>query len=266
MQAQINGISMRYEVSGPDNAPAVVLHHPLATDLGVWDELTAALAGDYRVIRFDARGHGASEAPKAPPPYGFSTLCRDVTALMDHAGADKAAFIGVSMGGMIGQHLAVEQGDRFYGFMLVSTTSRIPAEAQPLWRDRVVVAREQGMRSQVETALPRWLAKASFADAALVARLSRMIEATPVEGYAGWCQTIGGLDITERLAAVRCPVTVVVGADDPSTPPAAAQVIAEAIPGANLIVMPGVSHQCMVEQPEAFRIHARAFLDINAGA
>ena len=266
MQATINGISMHYEATGPDGAPAVLLHHPLATNLGVWDELAAALADDYRVIRFDARGHGATEAPKAPPAYGFATLSRDVIALLDHLAIEQAAFIGVSMGGMIGQHLALDHGDRFYGFMLVSTSSRIAAEARPLWHDRVVVAREKGMRSQVETALPRWLAKASFADTALVARLSKMIETTPIEGYAGWCQTISGLDVTDRLGGVAAPVTVVVGAEDASTPPAAAEVIANAIPGAKLIVMPGVSHQCMVEQPASFLIHARAFLDINAGA
>ncbi len=264
MQARINSIAMNYEVAGALDNPAVVLHHPLATNLSVWDELTAALASDYRVIRFDARGHGATEAPAGP--YEFATLTRDVIALMDHLGVAKAAYIGVSMGGMIGQHLAIAHADRFYGFMLVSTSSRTAPEMRANWLDRVGAVAAKGMASQVEPAIGRWLAQASMRNTALVARLSDMIATTPAAGYCGWCEAISTLDTIGRLPGVVAPVTVVVGEEDQATPPAAAAIIHNAIPGSKLIVMPSASHQCMVEQPAAFAAIARAFLDRDVGA
>jgi 3-oxoadipate enol-lactonase len=186
MQATVNGFRMNFVVEGPDAAPAVILHHPLATDLTVWDELTAALLPRYRVVRFDARGHGASEA--TPAPYDFATLGVDVVGLLDHLRIARAHFLGLSMGGMVGQHLGLEQPQRFASLILCSTSSRIPAEAQPLWDERVKVALEKGMGSQVELALSRWLAASTMqGKPALVARMRRYIEATPVEGYAGWC-------------------------------------------------------------------------------
>src|SRR5262245_52234404 len=106
MQATINGIRMNYDVAGAEGAPVVVLHHPLASNLTMWDELTPALVDKkYRVVRFDARGHGQTEAPKGP--YTFETLAADVVALMDHLKIKKADFLGLSMGGMVGQYLGL---------------------------------------------------------------------------------------------------------------------------------------------------------------
>ncbi len=265
MQARINGIMMNYQVDGAEGAPPVILHHPLATDLTIWDELVASLKNDYRLVRFDARGHGATEAPAGP--YDLPGLARDVIALMDHLNIKTAGYIGVSMGGMIGQYLAVDHGDRFDAIMLVATSSRIPDEAKPLWRDRVVVAREQGMTSQVAPAMQRWVAKSTMEkNPALVARLSRMIEATALEGYAGWCAAIANLNITSRLNSVTVPVAVVVGDEDVGTPPAAAKVIHDNIPGSSLHIMKGVAHQGHVEDAATFNGLARTFLDSNLGA
>ena len=118
MQATINGFRMNFAVEGLDTAPSVILHHPLATDLTIWDELTAALAPRYRVVRFDARGQGASEA--TPAPYDFATLTADVTALMDHLGLARAHYLGLSMGGMVGPHLGLTHPQRFASLILCS--------------------------------------------------------------------------------------------------------------------------------------------------
>jgi 3-oxoadipate enol-lactonase len=260
MQATINGFRMNFTVEGPQSAPAVVLHHPLATDLTIWDELTAALAPRYRVVRFDARGHGASEA--TPAPYDFPTLTGDVIGLMDHLGLARAHFLGLSMGGMVGQHLGVDHPQRFASLIICSSTSRMAPEARPLWEERAKVAREKGMGSQVELALSRWLAAASMqGKPELVARLRRYIEATPAEGYAGWCLTLRDLDITDKLKTIRLPTLVIVGAEDPSTPPSAARVIHAEIAGSELVEVPGVSHQLHVEDPATFNRHVLAFLD-----
>jgi 3-oxoadipate enol-lactonase len=238
----------------------VVLHHPLATDLSIWDELTAALLPRYRVVRFDARGQGASEA--TPAPYDFATLTADTIALMDHLKIARAHYLGLSMGGMVGQHLGLAYPQRFASLILCSTSSRIPDEARPLWTERVKVAREQGMGSQVELALSRWLAPASMqGKPELVARMRRYIEATPIEGYAGWCDAIRDLNVTDRLKAIKLPTLVVVGSADPSTPPAAAQVIHREIAGSELVEVPGVSHQLHVEEPTTFNNHVLEFLN-----
>jgi 3-oxoadipate enol-lactonase len=258
MQATINGIRMAYEIAGADGAPPVVLHHPLATNLSIWDELTAALQDRYRVVRFDARGHGQTEAPKGP--YDFPTLCRDVVGLMDHLGIARAHYLGLSMGGMVGQYLGLDHPGRFASLQLVATSSRIPEEARPLWRDRVTVAREQGMTSQVATAMPRWITEANRQKPALVARLSRMIETTPLEGYAGWCGAVGGLDITSRLKAITLPTQVIVGAEDPATPPAAGKAIHAEIKGSELVEIPATAHLLCAEDPVTFHKHVLAFL------
>jgi 3-oxoadipate enol-lactonase len=259
MKATINGIAMNYEVTGDAGKPAVVLHHPLATNLSFWDELTAALLPDYRVIRFDARGHGQTEAPVGT--YDFDVLAKDTVALMDHVGVKRAGFVGLSMGGMVGQFLGLNHASRFTCLALVSTSSRVPDEVRHLWHDRVVIAREKGMGSQVEPAMQRWVAiKARETRPDLVARFAKMIETTPLEGYAGWCGAIRNLNVTDRLSGITLPTTVIVGEEDPATPVAASQAIAASIPGAKLIIMPGVSHMLSSENPAGFHSHLLPFL------
>lgn len=262
MQAQINGISMHYRVDGDAGKPAVVLHHPLAANLTIWDEVTEALARDYRVVRFDARGHGQSEVSAAP--YDFATLSRDVTALLDHLGLDRVHFIGLSMGGMVGQFLGLDHAKRFKTLQLMATTSRIPPEGRPLWADRVKMARGQGMAAMPAPSLQRWLTEKNRQNATLVARMTEMISTTPVEGYAGWCQAIEKLDVTDRLKGIALPTQVIVGSEDPGTPPAAAEVIHKGIPGSKLIVMPAVSHMICVEDPAGLTGHVKAFLAKHA--
>lgn len=261
VRAEINGIEMHYIVEGPEAAPAVVLHHPLATDLSFWDETAAALVSKWRVIRFDARGHGKTAATKAP--YDFQTLAADTIGLMDHLGVRRAAYVGLSMGGMVAQFLGLSHPDRFSCLVIASSTSKIPENLRHLWSDRVKVARAEGMASQVEPCLVRWLAASSRQRADVVERCNRLITATPVEGYGGWCGAIETLDMTDKLGGIKLPTLVVVGQDDPATPVAASETIQRAIPGANLAVLPGVSHMLAIEDPAAFVAAVAPFIDAN---
>lgn len=264
MRARVNGIEMSYDVRGPAAAPAVVLHHPLATNMTFWDEATAALAATFRVVRFDARGHGATDAPRGP--YDFATLARDVVALMDHAAIGRAQFVGLSMGGMVAQYLGLDHAARFASLTIVSSSSRTPPESAPIWADRIKTTREKGMPSQVEPALQRWLAaSARNGRPDLAARCKTMIEATPVEGYLGWCGAIEHLDMTGRLGGIDLPTRVIVGAEDPATPVAASEVIHRAIPGSELVIMPGVSHMLAIENPAAFHAELLPFLMRHRG-
>ena len=259
MKAIINGIVLNYDVSGPETAPAVVLHHPLATHLGTWDALTATLNKTYRVIRFDARGLGASAAP--PGAYNFETLSADVIALLDYVGAKKAHFLGLSMGGMVGQYLGLLHPARFHSLTLVSTTSATPAVGQALWDERIKNSIDLGMASVVDGAMQRWVAPTVISgNPGLVQRLKTMITDTPAPGYAGWCGAIRHLNVTAKLAVIKLPTLVVVGALDPATPPAVAEVIHSHITGSKLVVMPGVSHMLQEEDPHAFAAHVVPFL------
>jgi 3-oxoadipate enol-lactonase len=259
MKVTANGIQFNVRVSGADNAPAVILHHPLATNLTCWDELTARLEKSYRVISFDARGHGATEAPKGA--YTFETLALDVVRLMDELGVAKAHFLGLSMGGMIGQYLGLLHASRFHTLCLVSTSSHTPPEGFALWDERIRNAGTIGMASVVDGAMARWVAPTVMTERlALVERLKTMILTTPPDGYIGWCGAIRHLAVTQRLKAIKLPTCVIVGALDPATPPAAAEVIKNEITGADLVVMPGVSHMLHVEAPDEFAVHVEAFL------
>lgn len=258
MKATVNGIELNYEVSGRSDAPAVVLHHPLAGDLCTWDALTEALEPQYRVIRFDARGHGHSQAPSGA--YTFETLSADVVGLMDHLGIGKAHFLGLSMGGMVGQYLGILHPGRFHSLCLVATTSALPAAAIPLWDERIRVAGKGDLSSLVDAAVGRWVTPETVqSKPELVARLKSKMLAMPPQGYAGWCHAIRSLDITARLKEIRLPTRVIVGALDPSTPPSAAEVIHREIPGSDLVVIPGVSHMLHLEDPETFHSHVLPF-------
>lgn len=259
MKVSANGIQFNVDVSGLETGTPVILHHPLATNLTCWDELTAALNDRYRVIRFDARGHGKTDAPKGP--YRFEILAGDVVHMMDKLGLAKAHFLGLSMGGMIGQYLGLLHADRCHSLCLVSTSSQTPPAGKALWDERITNAGKLGMTSVVDGAMARWVAPAALTERpALVERLKTMILTTPADGYIGWCEAIRHLDVTARLKAIPLPACIIVGALDPATPPAAAEVISNEIKGSDLIVMPGVSHMLHNEEPETFARHVIEFL------
>lgn len=257
MKVHTNGIDIHYEISG--SGPVVTLAHSLATDLTLWDALTAALGPRFTVLRFDARGHGKTSAPDMP--YDWPLLVGDLVGLLDALKIERTHFIGLSMGGMLGQHFALAHPDRIDRLVLASTASRVPPEAGPLWDERIAVARAQGMQAHVESTLARWFtAPYRAAHPEVLAQIGALVAATPVAGFAGWGAAIRTLDLTEKLGAIRAPTLVVCGADDPGTPPAANRVIAEAIPGARLEIVPHASHQLVIEQAAVCTRLLREFL------
>lgn len=250
MKVHVNGIDLHYVLEG--SGPVVTLAHSLATDLTLWDELGAELAKRFTVLRFDARGHGRTSAPAGP--YDFPMLVADLVGLLDALQIGRTHFVGLSMGGMLGQHFALSHPERLDHLALVSTTSRIPPEAGALWDERIAVARAQGMQAHVESTLARWFTTPyRAAHPEVMARIGALVAATPVAGFAGWGAAICTLDVTAQLGAVRAPTLVVVGADDPGTPPAAGEAIAAAIPGARLEIVPSASHQLVIEQADVFK-------------
>jgi 3-oxoadipate enol-lactonase len=263
MKITANGISMHYTLDGPAQAPVVIMSHSLATDLSMWDPTIAALTGKFRVLRYDTRGHGGTDAPTGA--YTLDQLADDAKALLAALGISNPHWVGLSMGGMIGQTLALKAPNLFASLSLCDTSSRIPAEAKPLWQERIKTAESQGMEPLVESTLSRWFTepfRKSRKD--VVDKVAKMIRATPPAGYAGCCHAISALDLTDRISAIKTPTIAIVGEDDPGTPVAAHKVIHEKIAGSRLEIIPQAAHLANMEQPEAFNRALSSFLNTVA--
>ncbi len=258
MKIEANGIKVNYELAGRADAPLVMLCHSLAADLHMWDPQMSALSERYRVLRYDLRGHGATEASEGA--YSFDMLADDALGLLRALRLPRCHFVGLSIGGMIGQTLGLRAPAEIASLTLCATTSRIPAEAQPMWDERFQIARSQGMRALVQPTLDRWLSQ-SFRERepAATERIRAAIEATPVAGYIGCGQAIRTLNLTDRIKAIRLPTLVIAGKNDPSTPLAANEVIQREIQGAEWVALDAM-HICNVEQAQAFNLALLNFL------
>ncbi|MBU1236802.1 MAG: 3-oxoadipate enol-lactonase [Gammaproteobacteria bacterium] len=253
-----NGIDIHYDVQG--EGPWLILSHSLGTDVTLWDDQMDTLTPHFRVLRFDTRGHGGSSAPTIP--YDFAMLTADVLGLMDELDIERAHFCGISMGGMIAQHVALAAPERIDKLVLLSTTSGYPPEARALWAERIEGVRRDGVKPLVKATLERWFtAPYRAALPEVMERIARLIRATPAAGYIGSCQAIAALDVTDRLSALRCPTLVIAGADDAGTPPAMGRKIAEQIPGARIELVSQASHLCNIEQKSRVNSLLRLFLE-----
>jgi len=259
MKMDVNGITVHYEMNGPESAPVVTLSHSLATDLSMWDPQAAVLKPAYRVLRYDPRGHGGTNAPEGP--YTLEQLAEDAKALLQALGIPKTHFMGISMGGMIGQILALKTPGMLRTLILCDTSSRIPEEAFPVWEERIAFAQEQGMDTLVGPTMERWFT-ASFRAKPIpvLEKVRAMIRTTPLEGYVGCSRAIMKLNLTERLSEIALPTLIVVGEEDPGTPVAASQAIHKQIKGSELVILKSAAHLSNIEQQDAFNTAALDFL------
>jgi 3-oxoadipate enol-lactonase len=259
MKVQANGITKHYTLDGPAGAPVVTLSHSLATTLAMWDPQMPALTARYRVLRYDTRGHGQTDAPGGP--YSLELLAADAAALLRALGIARTHWVGLSMGGMIGQTLALAEPGLVASLALCDTSSRVPPEARPTWVDRIRTAETAGMAPLVEPTIGRWFTPGFVASRPdVVEPVRAMIRGTPPAGYVGCCHAIAALDLTDRLSAITVPTLVIVGEEDQGTPVAASRAIQERIRGAELVILKGASHLSNMEQPAAFSSALTDFL------
>lgn len=252
-------LTTNVEVSGREGAPAIVLSHSLGSSAVMWAPQLPALEPHFRVVRYDTRGHGASDAPGGA--YTLAVLAEDVAALLDALGIGQAHFLGLSMGGMIGQTFALLYPERLLSLILCSTSAQVPAAAQPVFEERITTARTQGMSALVEGTLARWFTEAyRRRGTPELDLIRRQFLATPAAGFIGCCEAIRRLDLLDRLAAIRHPVLIMVGEDDPGTPVAASQAIHGRIVGSKLAVLPQMLHLNNIEAPQPFNRHLMEFL------
>jgi 3-oxoadipate enol-lactonase len=257
MKTTANGIDIRYEITG--SGPWVTFIHPLAVDLTVWDGQVEALASRYTVLRLDARGHGQTTAPGGP--YSLEQMADDVIALLDVLGVARTHLVGLSMGGMIAQHVALKAPQRLAGLVLAGTTSYYPPESQPVWDERLRVVSAQGVEPMVASTLERWFTEPYWAaQPEILDRIAGLIRATPLEGYLGSCEAIRRIDTRAVLRSVEIPTLVLVGDKDEGTPLPMARAIHEAIAGSRLEVITGAAHLSNIEQAAAFNALVKDFL------
>ena len=258
MKIGANGIDMNYLVEG--EGPWLTMSHSLACNLHMWDEEAKRLSSRYKVLRYDTRGHGGSSAPAGA--YTLELLADDLHALLRALGVQSTHFIGLSMGGMIGQTFALKYPGVFNSLALCDTSSRYPAEAAGAWVERIKTVEAQGMEPMVAPTLERWFT-ASYRKAhpGVIEKVAAMIRSTPVPGYVGCCYAIPKINLTARLAEIRCASLVIVGKDDPGTPVSMAEDIHRALPGSQLVILPSAAHLSNLEQPDAFNQALGEFID-----
>jgi 3-oxoadipate enol-lactonase len=256
--------ALHYTVREPRQPGAprrtIVLSHALGCDQSMWDALANDLAAQHRIICFDHRGHGDSDAP--PGPYTLADLADDAHALLREVSGEPVIWIGLSLGGMVGQELALRHPEIVNALVIAhSSSGYTPAEREP-WQQRIDIVTAQGLEAIADMTMQRWFTEGfRQTQAATVARWRRRVVSTPVAGYLGACHAVMNLDTTPRLSTLHLPTLVIGGSEDTSTPPDMSRTMAAAIPGAELVVLTGIAHLGALEQPEAFAALVHRFID-----
>jgi 3-oxoadipate enol-lactonase len=239
-------VDVHHEVTGRPNAPAVILSNSLGTTTAMWDPQMHALAGRFRTVRYDHRGHGRSPVPSGP--YDISDLGLDLIALMDRLDIERAHVCGVSLGGMVGMWLAATAAERLDRLVVCSTAAKLgPPEA---WQERAATVRAEGTEAVADYVAGRSFTTAFAArHPEVVAEVRDMIASTPAEGYAACCEVIARMDLEPILDAIRAPTLVILGAQDPAVSPEHARRIAERVTDCRVEVIDG-AHLVSIEQSQ----------------
>ncbi len=249
-----DGCRINVEISGNDSAPALMLSNSLGTNIHMWDDQNGEWSKHFRVIRYDRRGHGRSDAPKGP--YSMERLGRDAVSVLDALGVEKTHWCGLSMGGMVGQWLGANAPSRI-GKLVLSNTNAYYADKK-IWDDRIRFLETNPLEKLVDANMERWFTAEFRAKAPqAIARMKEIFLTTSTEGYVACCQAIRDMDFRASNPSIKASTLVIVGAKDPATPPAQGEAIAAQIPGAKLISFEA-AHIANMEQPAPY---AKAVLD-----
>lgn len=237
----------------------VLLAHAIGCDRRMWDELAAALAPRHRVIAIDARGHGKSPLP--PRPWSLADMADDAARLLDRLGIARAHWVGLSMGGMVGQAFALAHPERLGRLVIANSTSSYGPGGRGLWDNRIRLVGEGGLAAIRDMVAARYFSPAfTEAHPAAVQRVMQRFLETPADGYLGCCEAIREMDFLDALPRIAAPTLVIAGELDAGTPPAMSKAIADRIPGARLAVIAGASHLSVVENPAGFSALISGFL------
>ncbi len=257
----VNGVDLFYELSGPKGLPTVVFSNSLGSTIEMWDGVAEALAGRFRVLRYDTQGHGRSGARDQPTT--IDDLANDLAGLLDALDTPTAHVVGLSLGGMTAQAFAVLHPERTASLVLMATATHLPPP--DYWRQRAATVIDAGPEAVVDLIVPRWFTTSFQEREPAAVRHTRdlFLESDP-RGYGRCCEAIADMDLRERITAITAPTLVMVGADDPVAPLAMGDDIRSRIKGAELVMIPDCAHLISVEQPENAATHLAAFLERHA--
>lgn len=254
----MRAVDLHFTDSGGEGE-AVLLAHALGCDHRMWEELAVRLAKRFRVVAFDTRGHGRS--PLSHRPYTLEILADDARALMDKLGIGKANWVGLSLGGMVGQAFALWHPARLLKLVIANSTASYGTDGRATWQARVKMVQEGGLAAVRDASASRWFSDGFRAShPQQVDRIMARFLETPVEGYLGCCDAIANLDYADDLIRIKAKTLVIAGDADVGTPPAMSQAIAAKIPGARLAVIPGAAHLSVAEKPAEFADLVERFL------
>jgi 3-oxoadipate enol-lactonase len=254
--AQLEGVRIHYDLAGPSASPALVFSNSLGATFSMWDPQMLALQKQFRVLRYDTRGHGQSSV--TPGPYTIEQLARDVLALLDQLNLDRVHFCGLSMGGQTGMWLALNAPARLNKLVLSNTAAKIGSPET--WNLRIEGVRTGGAKAVSAAVMERWFSpnyRANSPD--VVASTKRMFESANSEGYIANCLAIRDFDAREAVAAIRVPTLVIAGTHDAATTPTDGHYLADRIAGARYVEL-NAAHLSNIEDPEHFTPEVNAFL------
>ena len=259
-EMKIGGETFNVEVEGPENAPVLMISNSLGSNLHMWDDQIPALSKHFRVVRYDSRGHGLSAAPAGP--YSLEQLGKDALSILDTLGVKKAHWMGLSKGGAVGQWLLLNAPDRIERAVLANTAAQFGTA--DTWNDRLRTLRELGLQGMVDAVIDRWFTKEFQAKAPeAIARIKAAFEKTPADGYAACMAALRDIDLRDAIRNIRNQVLVIIGKNDPATPPEAGKAIAAAIPGARLVEL-DAAHLSNIEAADEFNKAVIDFLTAPA--
>lgn len=245
--------------SGPVNTPAIIFSNSLGATHRMWDAVVAELSSDFRCIRYDTRGHGASTVSRNS--FEIEALADDVCDILDNLGVQQVHFAGLSLGGMTGQALALKAPERLASVTLMATTAHMPPASA--WNDRAALVRREGTQAIVDATVQRWFTPGFIAASKpSVDRIATEFSNINAQGYAACCEAIGRMDLREQIKSIDTPTLIIAGQQDPATPVAMSTEMAASIAKSRLVVLDPAAHLLAVEQPdsvvEALRAHINA--------
>jgi 3-oxoadipate enol-lactonase len=257
MKIKANGLNVNYQVDGPSGAPWIVFSNSLATSTAMWDEQAVALKNSYRVLRYDQRGHGGTDAPAGR--YAFDTLLADALALLDALEIKKAHFAGLSMGGATALGLAERHPDRFDHIIVCDSPCQSTPQSAQQWEERIVIAKDKGIEALVEPTVSRWFPPETVAKhPPHLDKVRAMFRATPVNGFIGCAAALADHDYASTVASVRHPVLFLVGEKDAPAP--AMRKLHEKLPGSRYVELRGAGHISNMDRPAEFNRAIADFL------
>lgn len=252
---ELDDVTLNYLDEGPRDGAPVVFANSLGTNLHLWDPILPYMPEGLRIVRYDKRGHGESTVP--PAPYSMGGLVTDVEQLMDHLGLRDVMFVGLSVGGLIGQGISIKRPDLVRALVLSNTGAKIGTKE--IWDDRIVKVHEGGIEALADATMERWFSR-DFVASPELAQWRHMLVSQPDEGYIGCSHAISGTDFFTPTSGLRIPVLGIAGAEDGATPPDLVRETVDLVPGSKFELMRRVGHLPCVEKPEDYAALLTGFL------